>query len=91
MTQPGDIVESALVQLSDGKYRIDRHESTTVRVFNLDTQEYEVTKPILRRINREKKLGIDMNLSTGREKNTRNLGRQIIKELTSHHKGLADN
>lgn len=89
-TQPGDIIESAFVQLSDGKYRIDRHESTTVRVFNLDTQEYEVTKPLLRKINTERKLGIDLKSSTGREKNTRQLGRHVIKELFSQQKGIND-
>jgi hypothetical protein len=90
VTQIGDIVESALVQLSDGKYRIDRHESKSVRVFNLDTQEYEVTKPILRKINEEMKLGIELYLTTGRKKNTRNLGKLVIRELVAQKKGLDD-
>lgn len=86
----GDIVESVVVEISNCKYRIERYESTTVRIFNLDTQEYEVTKPLLRKINKEKKLGIDLELSSGRKKNTRNLGRQVMKELLDQSKDLKE-
>ncbi|OQX20210.1 MAG: hypothetical protein BWK80_35995 [Desulfobacteraceae bacterium IS3] len=88
--EPGDITESVFVEISNCKYRIERYESTTVRIFNLDTREYEVTKPLLRKINEEKKLGIALTLSTDRKKNTRTLGRQIIKELLSQGKDLKE-
>jgi len=88
--KPGDITKTVFVKLSDFTYRIERYESTTVRIFNLDNQEYEVTKPILRKINNEKKLGIDLELSTGRKKNTRNLGRYVIKALLDQDKNLKE-
>lgn len=85
---PGDIIESATIQISDGKYRIDRHKSTTIRIFNIDTQEIVISKPVLRKINKELQLGINLKLSTGRDKNTRNLGKQILRELFSRNKNL---
>jgi hypothetical protein len=85
---PGDISEIVFVEILNCKYRIERYESSTVRIFSLDTEEYEVTKPLLRKINEEKELGIDLKLSTGRDKNTRNLGRQIIIELIDQGKDL---
>ena len=93
--KPGEITESVLVELEfpdckKYKYRIERYESSTVRIFNLNTQEYEVTKPLLRQINKEKKLGIDLKLSTGTKKNTRTLGKQVITELVAQNKDMKE-
>jgi hypothetical protein len=84
--KPGGVVESASVKLSDGAYRIERYENKTVKVMNLDTGQYEAAKPILRRIAEEISLGIDLCLGTGREKNARNLGKQMIHELINQGK-----
>ncbi|MDA3912351.1 MAG: PD-(D/E)XK nuclease family protein [Bacteroidales bacterium] len=89
---PGEITESVLVKLSNGQYRIELYESSTVRIYNLDSQEYEVTKPILRKINEEKELGISLQTPNGKDlKNTRTLGKQVIKELINQGKNLERN
>lgn len=88
---PGDITETVFVELSNCKYRIERYDSHTIRIFNLETQEYEVTKPLLRKINSEMNLAIDLKLTTGRDKTTRNLGRQVIRELMVQSKNLKEN
>ncbi len=62
-----------------------------IRIFNIETQEYEVTKLLLRKINSEMNLAIDLKLTTGRDKTTRNLGRQVIRELMAQGKNLKDN
>jgi hypothetical protein len=86
---PGDITESVLVELSNCQYRIEIYESSTVRAYNLDAQEYEVTKPILRKINEEKELGISLQTPNGKDlKNTRTLGRQVIRELITQGKNV---
>lgn len=46
----GDIKEKIIVNLSSGKYRIEQYESTSIKIYNIDSQEYEVAKPILRQI-----------------------------------------
>ena len=88
--EPDNIIQSVLVQISDGIFRIEQSENNTIRIFNIDTQEYNVAKPLLRKINTEKQLGIELKLSTGRNKNTRNLGKQVIKELQLRGKDLKD-
>lgn len=85
-SETGEIVEVVAVAISDGMYQIERYESSTVRVFNVDTQEYEVARPILRQINVEKNLGIDLNLPSGLAKNTRILGREVMKALVDQGK-----
>lgn len=82
------IAEVAFLEFSKGKYRIERYENSTIRLVNLETQKYESAKPILRKIIREKKLRINLNLSSGVEKNTRDLGREVLKQLKLQGKGL---
>jgi len=75
----GEIIETARVSISTGRYRIERYKSHTILVFDLDAQEYvKEAKPVLRAINVEKDLKIDLNYSSGNKKNTRFLGKDII-------------
>jgi len=85
----GDIVQIVSVQLGEVLYQIERYESSTVRVFNTSTQTYEIAKPILRRVNEEKSLGINILRANGRSKNTRTLGREVIRGLLTENKAVA--
>ena len=75
------IAEVAFLEISKSKYRIERYENSTIRLVNLETQKYESAKPLLRKIIREKKLGINLHFSSGAEKNTRDLGREVLKSV----------
>lgn len=87
----GDIMQVVPVQLGDVVYQIERYESSTIRVLNTTTQEYEVAKPILRRTNDEKALSINILRANGRSKNTRTLGREVMRALLTQNKALLPN
>lgn len=82
----GDIIQVVLVQLGDVMYQLERYESTSIRVLNTSVPRYEVAKPILRRINEEKNLGVNIHRANGRAKNTRTLGREVIRALVEQNK-----
>ncbi|MGP3779388.1 PD-(D/E)XK nuclease family protein [Halanaerobium saccharolyticum] len=77
----GDIKESVTVELRDGKYRIEKYESSSIKVYNLNEQEYEVAKPLLRKVIRDKDLDVSLYFDSGNKRNTRSLGRKVIKAL----------
>lgn len=76
-----NIRESVEINIENKNYIIEMYESGTIRVFNLENQEYEVAKPLLRKIIEEKKLNVNLELATGNQKNTRQLGKDVISEL----------
>jgi len=82
----GDIVQVVAVDLGGTTYQIERYDSTTIRVYNTSTQDYEVAKQILRRANDEKGLGVPLTQPGGRNKNTRTLGRDIVRALIDQGK-----
>ena len=82
------IAEVLFFKVDSGKYRIERYENSTIRVVNLRTQKYESAMPVLRKAIKEKKLGIDRNYSSGTEKNTRNLGREVMNQLVQQNKNI---
>ena len=75
------IAEVAFPEISKSKYRIERYKNSTIRLINLETQKYESAKPLLKKIIREKNLGINLYFSSGAEKNTRDLGREVLNQL----------
>jgi hypothetical protein len=77
----GDIKNVVNVDLKSGNYRIEEYESSSVKVYNVETQEYEVAKPILRDVIEEKNLKIDLYYDSGNKKNTRSLGKDVIQSL----------
>lgn len=87
----GDLMQVVTVQLGDVLYQIERYESSTIRVLNTSTQEYEVAKPVLRRANDERSLNINILRANGRSKNTRTLGRDIMRALLTQHKEVPPN
>lgn len=76
-----DIEDSIEIIIENKNYVIERYESGTIRIFNLEKHEYETVKPLLRKIIEEKKLNVNLNSSTGNHKNTRQLGKDVISEL----------
>jgi len=82
------IAEVAFLEISKSEYRIERYKNSTIRLVNLETQKYESAKPLLRKIIKEKKLGINLNFSSGAEKNTCDLGREVLKQLKQQGKVL---
>lgn len=82
----GDMIQMLAVNVGGITYQLERYESSTVRVLNTETQEYEVVKPILRKINVEKDLKVSLTQPGGRNKNTRTLGRDIMRELVEQGK-----
>ncbi len=77
----GNVIETATVSINKGNYRIEYYDTTSTLVYNLDSQTYETAKPLLREINAEKALGIDLLNSRGNSKNTRTLGKDVISKL----------
>lgn len=82
----GNVIEVATVSIEKGIFRIERYDSTSIRVFNIESQSYETAKPLLREINIEKALGVDLANSRGNKKNTRSLGKEVISELKAQGK-----
>ncbi len=82
----GDVIEIATVSINKGTYRIERYDSNSIRVYNIESQNYETAKPLLREINTEKELGVHLLNSRGNNKNTRTLGKEIISELRAQGK-----
>ncbi|MFF2017786.1 PD-(D/E)XK nuclease family protein [Paenibacillus sp. NPDC058177] len=83
---PGEIKEFILARMDDVLYRIEQYDSSTIRVYNVETQENEVALPMLKRINIELHLGLDTHFSSGQAKNTRHLGKEIIRCLKEQGK-----
>lgn len=82
-----EIRDSVIVQLSDIHYRIDQYTSGTVKVFDHSIGvELAVAKPALKRINKEKSLGVEETNPEGNPRNTRQLGALVIKELRRQNK-----
>lgn len=85
-SEVGDIIQVLAVNVGGTMYQGERYESSAVRVLNTETQEYEVVKPVLRKINIEKDLNVPLTQPSGRNKNTRTLGRDIIRALIEQQK-----
>ena len=78
----GNIVDIADVKVNNRFYKIKRFSNKSILIFDEnDIDIKESVKPILREINNFCKLDVDLYHSTGTEKNTRVLGRDIINRL----------
>jgi hypothetical protein len=78
----GPVVDSVEVEISAGRFRLERLKSQTIRVIFLDTGVIvEPVKPFLRNIIRELSLPVELVNKAGAEKNTRQLGREVMGEL----------
>jgi hypothetical protein len=85
-TDPGDLRDSIVVQLSDVQYRIDQYMNYAVRVYDTSSGVEEKALPSLKRINKELELGVSETYPDGKARNTRQLGDWVIKELKQQGK-----
>lgn len=91
-TDIGAVRETVTVRTDNGVYRIDRYESGTIRTFDVGKeleQELSPTKPILRQLNEEMSLDVDLFAATGKEKITRTMGQHIMKAIVDQGKEYA--
>lgn len=86
----GKILDELYVSIQSGKYRIERYDSTTIKVFDLKNEAYIVAKPILRKVNQELELNVNLKNKKGNNKNTRSLGKDIIVELKKQNKNITE-
>lgn len=84
VTKTGDdpVADSVEVEVSFGRFRIERLKSQSIRVLSLNTNTFETpVLPFLRAVIEELSLPVEFTLKTGVEKNTRTLGKDVIDEL----------
>lgn len=76
------LIDEVEVIIGIGRYLIKKYKSTTIKVLELATGNYVTAHPLLRQINNELKLGISLDTPSGDyQKNTRQLGSEVIKAL----------
>lgn len=76
------VQESVELEISSGRYRLERLKSQTIRVIQLGTgEQIKPVKPFLREIIEEKSLPVNLLNKAGNEKNMRQLGSDVIKAL----------
>jgi len=79
-----DVVSTAKTDNENQTVQIRRYSNNMIRLFDSDDEPMNVqVKPILRAINENHNLGIELYHSTGKSKNTQILGREIINKLNS--------
>lgn len=77
-----DLLVEAVAELNNKNYYIRRYSNNMIRIFDENENELDVKiKPLLREINNKYNLNINLNHTTGKEKNTQVLGKEIIVEL----------
>jgi hypothetical protein len=77
-----DLIGSIEVEVENKKFIIKRFSNNMIRLFDEDDNLLEIdVKPILRKINENYNLGIELFHSTGKAKNTQILGREIINKI----------
>lgn len=81
--EPGSLRQEVTVTSGGTKYLIQQYDSGTIIVYNADLQEKEIAKPVLRQINQELGLDVDLYRSSGKKKKTPQLGRDVLKALNS--------
>jgi hypothetical protein len=81
-TSDDPVVDSVEVEISFGRYRIERLKSHSIRILSLDTSTFETpVRPFLRAVIEELTLPIEFTFKSGKEKNTQSLGKDVIDEL----------
>lgn len=80
----GEVVDEVEVTLNDGKqYRILRRDSQQIQVFNLDSGDKEVAKPILRKVMKENGIPNPEDFQPEKKNTTRTIGRYLLDRLNS--------
>jgi len=77
-----ETIDEAHAVIDETEYYIKRFSNNMIRLFDNESNLLSMeVKPVLRNINEKYKLGIGLNDSTGKAKNTQVLGREIINGL----------
>lgn len=84
----GRVVETVEVKLNEVSYQFELYDSSSIRVINNETSENVPAKPVLKEVNESYGLKIDLRFKSGAEKNTRTLGKEVIKAIMNRQKGL---
>jgi hypothetical protein len=82
----GELKDSVVVQLVDARYRIDRYLDDTIKVYDTNKGNEVKALSVLKKTNEELALGVKETNSSGNNRNTRQLGNLIIKELRKQGK-----
>lgn len=82
----GKIVETVEVQLKGVSYQLELYDSLSIRAINNETSENVPAKPILKEVNEAYGLNIPLRFKSGTEKNTRTLGKEVIKAVIDRYK-----
>lgn len=75
----GEVVEEAEIQTSSGEHRVVRRDSGQIQVFNLETGEKEVARPILIQFSDENSIEFDR-----KKANTRVIGKKVLDWVREH-------
>lgn len=76
------VVEQASFKMNNEQYQLKRFACNSIRIFNSDDEIVQKTvKPVLRKINDEYELKIELRFDSGHLKNTRTLGMEVIRAL----------
>ncbi len=83
-----EVVEAAPVELDGMNFTLNRYDNNAIRLFDSENEIVDKQiKPILRELIAKYKLGIVLERKPGKMKNTRRLGREVIRELKSQRDG----
>jgi hypothetical protein len=67
--------------LMDGEYEIEEYWSSAIKVLCIKTGEYVPAKPIIRKAIKEYEMPIEFHNGSGKKKNTRQLGKEVIAHI----------
>ena len=74
----GDSIKIRKINVDGMPYTIEQHADTAIKVYDHKGEEEENTKNILRKINKQYWLDVNLKNRNNKEKNTRQLGAQVI-------------
>lgn len=67
--------------IEDERYKLEAYETSAIKVFRESDENYVSAKPMLRKIIEVYNYDIDLYRTNGKKKTTRQLGRDVIKEI----------
>ncbi len=77
--------------INDIQYRIEAYKSGAIKVMDEETGLYVPAKPVLRRVIDVYKMPITIENNNGRPRNTRQLGKMIIKHTDKVFRNAMEN
>lgn len=81
-SEEDEVIDERVYDVGGRRFNFVRYESGVVKAFDENGQETSA-KPLLRSLNDERRLGINLLNRNGNNKNTRQLGKEILERLAS--------